>query len=194
MKRALFFLALTLAGAVPLFAQSSEIGIIVGGSRRFVDSGTLEENGTRLDSKFSFSNSAIDLFWAIPIDDDTYVKLKAGRIESPLSFEVPNSANPDSPFRRDAKGEVQHASVSVEYRFREPFGSSGLFGGLGFYRQSSDDPDLDATRDWGYHAGVNADFPLSKRYGVVVEGTYHWSRAAFRQRFLTVGAGLRVAF
>jgi hypothetical protein len=84
--------------------------------------------------------------------------------------------------------------MAIEYRFREPYGTTGLFGGLGFYRQSADDPEVKSTSDWGYHAGVSADFPLSKRYGVILEGTYHWSRAEFRPRYLTVGAGFRIAF
>ena len=39
MKRASMLLALMLFGAFPLFAQSTEFGVIVGGGRRFVGTG-----------------------------------------------------------------------------------------------------------------------------------------------------------
>ena len=42
--------------------------------------------------------------------------------------------------------------------------------------------------------GVNADFPITARYGVVMEATYHFVRGEFNQRFLTAGLGLRVGF
>ena len=56
-----------------MFAQRSEFGILVGGSRRFIESGDgepipgSEPPATRafLDNEFSLSNSAIDLYWAI---------------------------------------------------------------------------------------------------------------------------------
>jgi hypothetical protein len=89
-------------------------------------------------------------------------------------------------------GEIQHIEANVEYRFSEPFGTTGLFAGIGFYRQSGDDSE--STTNYGVNGGVNADFPLSRRYGIVVEGTYHWTSADFQSRYMTVAAGLRVSF
>ena len=43
-------------------------------------------------------------------------------------------------------------------------------------------------------AGVNSDFPISRRYGVLLEAAYHWTHAEFQPRYLTLGAGLRVSF
>ena len=42
MKRASMLCVLLLFSAIPLFAQSSEFGVIVGGSRRFVHNGFRE--------------------------------------------------------------------------------------------------------------------------------------------------------
>ena len=42
--------------------------------------------------------------------------------------------------------------------------------------------------------GVNADFPFSRRYGLIAEGTYHWLHTKVRQRFVTLTAGLRISF
>lgn len=197
MKRAILLTALCLTAAVPMFAQSSEFGVLVGGGRRFVDTGDAEPGTEHLDNKFTLSNSAVDLYWAMEIEEDTRLKFKFGRLETPVAFEVPDETTPDDDddvFRRDVMGEVQHASAVIEYRFDEPYGSTSLFGGVGFYRQSGDDDELDSESSYGFQIGVNADFPISRRYGVITEATYHWSRGPFTPRYFTLTGGLRIAF
>jgi hypothetical protein len=189
MKRTLILLVLIVLAALPAIAQSNELGVMVGGSRRFVDGADKEDNVD--DSTFSLSNNSFDLYWAMQMEPDVYLKFKAGRIQGPVAvaYEVEGQ---DKVFRRDAEGEVQHIEANVEYRFSEAFGTTGLFGGIGFYRQTA--PDTDSTTAYGFNGGVNADFPLSRRYGIVLEATYHWSNLDFQSRFLTAGAGLRVSF
>lgn len=191
MKRTPFLLVvLALWSALPLAAQSTEFGVLVGGSRRFAE-GAPADGVEFEDGTFSLRNSAVELYWAINLDDDTRFKIKGGRIETtiPVAYTVDGD---DELFRRDEDGEVQHLEANVEYSFSEVFGSTALFAGLGFYRQSP--AESDAVNTWGVNAGVNADFPLSRRYGIVVEGTYHWVRDEFNPRYLTVTGGLRVAF
>ena len=186
MKRAILIVMLA-AFAAPLFAQSHEMGFLVGGSRRYVDNGT-ESEDAHSTTNFSFSNTSFDLFWGFQVDPDTWVKFKAGRIESPIAF--PDAGNPDA--RHDVDGEVQHIGVDVEYRFSEAYGSTGLFAGAGLYRQSAKGEE--STQNYGFSMGVNGDFPLSKRYGVILEAAYHWNRTDFSPRYLTGSAGLRVRF
>jgi hypothetical protein len=190
MKRVAFLLALILASAVPAFAQSSQLGVIVGGSRRFIDSAPAQPGDALLDSNFSFSNSSVDLFWAMTIDSDTAIKFKLGRIEGPIATQ--SGTVGDQTSRRDVSGQVQHFDITTEYRFADTFGTSAIFGGVGLYRQSASG--IDSTNNFGLSVGVNSDFPISRRYGIVVEGTYHWIQGDFHPRFLTVGAGVRVAF
>jgi hypothetical protein len=198
MKRTFLFAALLLLSALPMFGQSNEFGFIVGGSRMFVDGAESEPGVEFSNSNFSLSNNSFDLFWATQMDPSTWLRFKLGRIQTavPIAY-----IGPDSPddvdtdpnlYRRDADGEVQHAEVNVEYRFSEPYGSTGLFAGVGMYRQSA--PDEESTTSFGFNAGVNADFPITRRYGVVVEAAYHWNRTDFQPRYLTLGAGLRVSF
>ncbi len=210
MKRAIFLTLLTLVVAVPMFAQGSEFGILIGGTRRFIDSGDgepipgSEPPATRafLDNEFSLSNSAVDLYWAMEIEEATRLKFKVGRMQSPVAVRIANPAfDPDTPvegvprfFRRDVEGEVQHASGVIEYRFDEPYGSTSIFGGLGFYRHSADEDDVDSDSDYGFQFGLNADFPISRKYGAIVEATYHMSRGAFSPRYFTLTGGLRLAF
>ena len=208
MKRAIFLTLLALVVAVPMFAQGSEFGILIGGSRRFIESGDGEpipgtpDRRAFLDNEFSLSNSAVDLYWAMELEEATRLKFKVGRIEGPVAFRIANpDFNPDSPvegvpefFRRDVEGEVQHASAVIEYRFDEPYGSTSIFGGLGFYRHSADDDAVDSDSDYGFQFGLNADFPISRKYGAIVEATYHMSRGPFSPRYLTLTGGLRIAF
>lgn len=206
MKRAIFLSALMLTVAAPAFAQSTEFGVLVGASRRFISSGTGEPiPGTDpvqrvpfLDNELSLSNSAVDLYWSMELEEDTRLKIKVGRLESPVAFEIPNpdqvQEDPnDDVFRRDVQGEVQHASAVIEYRFDEPYGATSLFGGVGLYRQSGEG-DVDSEIDYGFQFGVNADFPITRRYGAIVEATYHWSRGPFSPKYLTLTGGLRIAF
>lgn len=190
MKRTPFLLVVLLVwSALPLAAQSTEFGVLVGGSRRFAEAGPRAGDPAFEDGTFSLTNSAVDLYWAIPLDEDTRLKFKAGRIETtiPVAYEDASGV-----YRVDEDGEVQHLETNVEYRFSEVFGKTALFAGLGFYRQSPSEGD--ASNTWGANVGVNGDLPLSRRYGVVVEATYHWVRDEFNPRYLTVTGGLRVAF
>jgi hypothetical protein len=196
MKRTSLLLALIVLSALPAVAQSNEFGVLVGGSRRFVD-GAPKEDGVEFDdSTFSLSNNSFDIFWGIQLDPETFVKLKAGRIQGPVAvaYRGVDEEGKEVEFRRDTEGEVQHIEANVEYRFPEAFGRTGIFAGVGYYHQSADEEDADTTTNFGANFGVNADFPLSRRYGILLEATYHWTNSNFQSRFLTAGAGLRVSF
>lgn len=196
MKKPLFLLVLTLFCAIPAAAQSSEFGITLGGSSRTVDDAVNENDVPFLDDELSLSRSAVDLFWGLQIEEGTWLKIKAGRIQTPVAVDVSPVQNPRPPanqrIRRDVEGEVQHIEANAEYRFSEPFGTTALFAGVGLYRHSGEG--VETESNWGWNAGVNADFPITRRYGLLIEGTYHWTRADFRPRYLTIGGGLRVSF
>ncbi|HET7437765.1 MAG TPA: outer membrane beta-barrel protein [Thermoanaerobaculia bacterium] len=196
MKKSAILFALLFCSAFPLFAQSTQFGVIVGGSRRFVDTAHAAPGTTLSDDSFDLSNSTFDIFYSTEIEPGTAFKLKAGRIQTQVGFadgtEDVNGNERD--LRHDVEGEVQHVEGIIEYRFSEPFGSTSLFGGVGLYRHSSDTAGFDTMTDLGFSGGVNADFPITRRYGLVVEGTYHWTQAEFHPRYMTLGAGLRIAF
>jgi hypothetical protein len=191
MKRTAILFALILASTLPTYAQSSEFGVIIGGSRRIINSGAEFPGDPHLNESFSLSNGSFDLYWSIPIDGDTNFRIKLGRIEGPVAFASVMEGD-DTVYRRDVDGEVQHIAGIIDYRFDEPWGSTGLFGGIGLYRQTA--PGFDSRSDYGFTAGLNADFPLTRRFGVIAEVAYHWTRGDFDPRYLTGGAGLRVRF
>ena len=198
MKRtSLFAAALFLLGALPALAQGNEVGVVVGASRLFVDGAPLAEGGTFSDSTLSLSNNSFELFWATRMDDATWLRFKVGRIETPVPVAIKGPDGPDTDtdpdlYRRDEDGEVQHVEMNVEYRFSESYGSTGIFAGLGMYRQNASG--FDSTTNFGVNAGINADFPITRRYGVILETTYHWNRTEFQPRYLTLGGGVRISF
>ncbi len=198
MKRtSLLAAAIVVLSAFPALAQSNEFGVLVGGSRMFVDGANREPGVEFSDATFSFSNNSFELFWATQMDEATWIRLKVGRIQTPVpvAYELPDGpddgTDPDL-FRRDEDGEVRHAEVNVEYRFSEPYGSTGLFAGVGMYNQEAEG--FDATTNVGFNVGLNADFPITRRYGFILETAYHWNRTEFQPRYLTLGGGFRISF
>jgi len=191
MRRTAFLLAITLVSAVPLCAQTTEFGVLFGGSKRVISGHTTPAVGTSIQNpSFSFSNSAVDLYYGVQIDPGTVFKLQAGRIDGPVAFK--ETAADGTSLRRDVDGQVQHIEGMIEYRFSEPYGSTGLFAGVGLYRHSA--RGFGSMTDYGFPIGVTADFPMTRRYGFIAAATYHFTNADFRPRYLTVSGGLRLAF
>lgn len=182
MKKILVAIALAVSVTLPAAAQTTEFGALFGAAGRSDVRGVAEND---VNDNFSFDNRSFDIYWATEPDTDSRFKIKLGRFDSAVGV-----ANEDGS-RHDVEGQVQHVSGLAEYRFSEFYGTTGLFAGVGYYRAEGGGQ---SDSDYGFSAGVNGDFPINRRYGVIVEGTYHWTNLQFRPRFTTVGAGLRVRF
>ncbi len=184
MRKALLTAILALT-ALPAAAQVSEFGILLGGSKRLISDNDVAQ-GIGVSDSFKFSNSVKEIYYSILLDDYSRFRIKVGQITAPGAFQVDNA-------RVDVdKAKVLHADALVDYHFSEPFGSTGLFAGVGLYKQSATGQQEETN--YGFSGGVNGDFPLSRRYGVVVEGTYHWVNYHYRPRYLTLTGGLRITF
>lgn len=177
-------IALPLAAqTAPLAGSTSQFGILFGGSKRMND---IPGTQGRSDIKdFSFSNSVKEIYIGTRLEPDTLFKIKAGEIDVPVL--VANGTGFDK-----VKGKVDHVDAIVDYRFSESFGSTGIFGGIGMYRSTA--PGVADDTNAGLSFGINADLPLSNRYGLIVEGTYHYLHTDVRQRFITATGGLRISF
>jgi hypothetical protein len=184
MKKTVLIMILGLS-ALPAFAQYSEFGFMLGGSKRLI-SQTDEQQGIGISDDFKFGNSVKEIYYSVRIDEYSRFKIKLGQITAPGAFQV-NGARVDV-----AKADLDHIDGIVDYRFSEPFGSTGLFAGVGLYRL--DAPDQKEETNYGFNGGVNGDFPLSRRYGVVVEAAYHWVNLEYKPRYITLAAGLRISF
>ena len=135
MKRASFLVVLSLVAAAPLAAQTTEFGVLFGGSKRVIRHVDAVPGESLINKNFSFSNSAVDVYYAVQVDPGTMFKLQVGRIDTPVAFAVPQPGGGNA--RRDVEGQVQHVEGIVEYRFSEPAGSTGLFAGVGMYRTTA---------------------------------------------------------
>jgi hypothetical protein len=190
MKRAVLaavvvLLALPLAAqTAPLAGSMSQFGILFGGSKRMND---IPGSQGRSDVKdFAFGNSVKEIFIGTRLEPDTMFKIKAGEINVPVLV-----ADGSGGFNK-VKGKIDHVDALIDYRFSESFGSSGIFGGVGMYRATA--PGVADDTNAGLSLGINADLPLSTRYGIIVEATYHYLHTQVRQRFLTATGGLRISF
>jgi hypothetical protein len=186
MKKSALFLGLMLLAAVPSFAQYQQFGVMVGGSERtYNNSDTSAQPG--LKSSFKLTSSVKEIWYGVDLEPGTMFKIKVGQIDGPVGAVSPKG----QPLTSPVNGKYQHADGIIDYRFSEPFGSTGLFLGIGLYRGTA--PGLSDT-NFGVSGGVNGDFPISRRFGIVVEGTYHWIYLPYRPHIITATGGLRVRF
>jgi hypothetical protein len=200
MRKPAFLLAILIISTTSAMAQTSQIGFLIGGSKRLI-SRSDQAQGLGISDNFKFSNSNREIFYGVQLDPGTFFKIRAGQIEGPLAFQY----NTDSGRARTdiPKGKVEHIDAVVDYRFSEPFGTTGLFAGLGLYRQSGTITDTavpteqrgnQSETNYGFLGGVNGDFPITKRTGFIAELTYHWINYNFKVRYLTLSGGLRFSF
>lgn len=192
--------AFSLLIAASASAQTSEFGILAGGSKRLI-SHSDEAGGRGVSDSFKFDNSVREIYYSIALEPGTRFKIKAGQITAPVAFQF---SGPNGNVRSDlAKGKIEHIDGLIDYRFSEAFGSTGLFAGVGLYRQSGTitDPAVPADQrghqeetNYGFSAGVNGDFPLNRRAGIIVEATYHAINYHYRPRYITLTGGLRYSF
>lgn len=164
--------AITLILSVPVLAQDNTFGILFG-TAEFLESSV----------SLDFELDVNEIWYSRQIDDGTELRLELGQSD------VRVEETDNGPALGDY--EVEYASILVEYRFHEVFGSTSLFLGPGAYRIKSDSGD---QTDFGIGAGVGGDFPITRRLGFIVEGAYHWVNHDDDFEFLTLGAGLRMSF
>ena len=173
MKRLLMLVAVFAFSALPLFSQSSGVGLSLGA-------------GTRVDGDFDFDlgDQVFEIFYVTDLEPGTGFKLKLGRIENEDGSQVGAPG-----LSRD--GSVEYAQALIEYRFYEVFGSTSLFAGPGAYRSSYGSQ---SETDFGLAAGVNGIFPVTRRFAFTAELAYHWVNFEEDYRFVTATGGVKFAF
>ena len=183
MKKTLILLALILVAALPAVAQNNELGLLIGGAKAMK---------TAAGGKSDFQHGFEEISYGMSIDQGTIFKIKLGRMDAKTVFVSKNVAGDQVVDVVDQRGQVEYADAVIEYRFSEPFGSTGLFAGTGLYRQSGGNRQ---ESDYGFVAGVNGLFPISRSLGITAEGAYHWAHFySPKPRYATLGVGLRLAF
>jgi hypothetical protein len=215
MKKPAVFLLFFLVAA-PAFAQSGQqFGILIGGVKRLYsghDKLATTSNSAGLTfedlpiDRYRLAHGTREIFYGVQIEPAVLFKIQAGEwdtdvgvVESGLDRHTdPPTKIGDTSMPR--KGKIRHADAIIDYKFTEPFGTTGIFAGLGIYRWSADGPppdqfhDVPTASNYGYTFGVNGEFPFTKRYAFMVEGAYHWINMSSPVRYVTLSGGLRIGF
>jgi hypothetical protein len=163
--------AIAFVVALPVFvqAQTSAVGMSFG---------IAEPTADGLD--FNLKDSTLEIYYQVPLDVGTSLKLKYGTLESDLEIEGTK-----------AEGDLQYLDLLVSYEFDETFGKSSFFGGIGMYRQEIGDLD---ESDYGFVIGVNATFPVTRRFALTSELSYHYAHFEADTGFLILTGGLEINF
>ena len=191
MKKTLILLGFSLVAAVPVFAQHNEIDLLVGGAKAMK---------TGAGGKSDFQHGFEEISYGVSMEDDTIFKIKLGRMNAKTAFASSKDSHGEDVVAAgdvDPKGQIEYADAVIEYRFSEPFGSTGLFAGGGLYRQSGTTQSgvhLQES-DYGFVAGVNGLFPITRNIGINAEAAYHWVHFYNpKPRYADIGVGLRFSF
>lgn len=184
MKKTLIVFSFLAVSALPAIAQNNEVGILIGGAKAMK---------TAAAGKSDFQHGFEEISYGIALDPGTIFKIKLGRMDAKTAFVSKDAAGNHVVDAVDPKGQVEYADATIEYRFSEAFGSTGLFAGTGLYRQSGANNRQES--DYGFVAGVNGIFPVTRSLGITAEGAYHWAHFySPKPRYATLGVGLRFAF
>ena len=199
MKKPAYFLLFLLVAA-PAFAQTGQqFGILFGGAKRLYSGRDRDKVPDLPSDRFRFSHGAREVFYAVQVEPATLFKIQAGQWNTDVGIVQKADTTNNTPLLKPRSGHVEHVDGIIDYRFSEPFGSTGLFVGLGLYRWSARAPVADESAiptetNYGYQLGVNGEFPITRRYAFMVEGAYHWVNMPSPVRYVTLTGGFRVGF
>ncbi|MDA8018069.1 MAG: hypothetical protein MPN21_11540 [Thermoanaerobaculia bacterium] len=90
-------------------------------------------------------------------------------------------------------GELTWLTVSSEYRLPEDFYLSGIFFGLGYFQRRGD-LGLADDEGVGVTLGINGEFAITERWGVLLQLSGYWADLDDEQGWTTAMAGVTFSF
>jgi hypothetical protein len=100
-----------------------------------------------------------------------------------------------------AKERINYLTADVSYLFWEDFYTGGVFAGIGGYNFKPEPmpPEYAAYQDpaekvFGWNAGIDGEFRVSKNFAIVLRITYHNIMASQRREFVNADAGFVAKF
>jgi hypothetical protein len=193
MKKSACFLLFLLVAAPALAQTGQQFGLLLGGSKRLYSGRDKDKFPDLPNDKFRLNSGAREVFYAVQLEPTTLFKIQAGWWDTAVGVV---QADPE---KKPRNGNLEHVDGIVDYRFTEPFGTTGLFGGIGLYRWHAPaaqigETDIPTETNYGYVLGVNGEFPMTRRYAFMVEGAYHWINMSSPVRYVTLMGGVRMGF
>jgi hypothetical protein len=193
-RRHAIVLGLALAGAVALLSAPATLSAQVfgvGGSLGWTND---VSSNAHFDS-FQFGNYSG--WFEYKMEQNVLLRLTGGKLKTK---QVNSGAIIQTPTGSTAVPEldehVNYGMVSASYRFWEGFFTSGLFGGIGGYgiHPGDVDPQFASLADreetvFGWHAGTEGEFTVTKNLGIDLRLTYHNVSAHPHRQFVAADVG-----
>ncbi len=157
------------------------------------------ENTFALDG---FKPSEYTIWVDYTIEKGTLLRLQYGSMWTPQPYAGQTVETPTgSTTVPGTKERINYFSVDVAYNFWQDFFTSGIFMGLGGYGFNPQPmpPGYAAYQDrnqtvFGFSAGVEGDFRVTKMFGIALRLTYHDVFANPHRQFLNADAGIVARF
>lgn len=133
----------------------------------------------------SLTNRGYQLNVLLVTEPRTLVGLRAGKL----------SLDKDGDFNdlRDAK--LSYASIGGEYRALTSAYESGVFLGIGGYRIEGNTANRSTSNtSWGLSVGVTSEFFITRRFGILLELSGHYTDLKEAQFFVMGHGGVAVHF
>jgi len=123
---------------------------------------------------------------SIVTEPRTFVGVRIGRI----------GFDDDEPLEGLFDADLTYLTLAGEYKFDQTFYEGGMYVGFGGYRLEGIDGAGSSQDDtsFGLAVGVTGEFPITRRFGVVVEFAGHYTDLEQTQVFATGLAGLAFRF
>ncbi len=192
---AVIFGALLALGAGNAAAQSSLLGI--GASGGLVDAADREFHLSQ------FHRSDVNAWIEYAIEEQVLLRATVGRMNvaahnagAAVQSGGVTLIGPDN-----LRDRVDYGLLSTSYDFIEPAWTSGVFGGVGFYRVRAGDPGAslapvaDASETvWGLHIGLDARVNVWRHLSVLGRVTVHVPQTSPHRVLVAADAGLDYRF
>ncbi len=114
----------------------------------------------------SLTNTGYQLNLQLVTEPRTFIGIRAGQL--PL--------DKDDLFNELQDAELSYATIGGEYRARQTSFESGVFLALGGYKLEGTAPGRSVSdTSWGLSAGVTSEFFVTRRFGILLELSAHYT-------------------
>lgn len=190
-KRSLACAVLGVAAAAPAISQTWGVGASYGSVNNVNDSVTLS----------GFKPSEYTLWVDYRMEKTTLLRMTYGSMWTPQALAGQTVETPTGGTVPGFKERINYVTVDVSYLFWDGFYAGGLFAGVGGYgfnpqtmpAEFAGYQDLD-ERVFGWNAGVDGEFRVTKSLAIVLRFTYHNISAHPHRQFVNADAGLVARF
>jgi hypothetical protein len=191
-KRSLLLAALGIALAAPARSQVWGVGASYGSVNDVGQTFSLD----------GFKPSEYTLWAEYHMEKATLLRMTYGSMWTTQALAGQTVTTPSGPQTMPGyKERINYISADVSYTYWEGFYTGGIFGGIGGYsiNPQAVAPEFAASKDanqkvFGWNAGLDGDFRVTKNFAIVLRFTYHNVLADTRRHFVNADAGVVAKF